>query len=204
MEDWDSILVTTQQQSPPLPSTRIAAIMEAAAPPPYYITNKRGKKVHNPEHIEYMNTKYSSDNTNNNGVDTSTNTPHKYIKDPDTGEVIENPAYRRAMGLEEQPSKAHHQKSTLLDSVRQGTGSSAAKTNKDTTNSSAGGGYIVDLSNDFQKQSDHLQNPGSKLLELDFKKFKEVRRCTVIENGTSVSYLSSIFYYYYYSGPSNS
>ena len=179
--------------------------MEAAAPPPYYITNKRGKQVRNPEHIEYMNTKYSSDNNNNNGVDTSTKTPHKYIKDPETGEVIQNPAYRRAMGLEEeQPSKAH-QKSTLLDSVRQGTGSSAAaataKTNKDTTNN-AGGGYIVDLSKDFQKQSDHLQNPGSKLLELDFKKFKEVRRCTVIENGTSViSILYSILYYY--SGPSN-
>jgi CubicO group peptidase (beta-lactamase class C family) len=36
-------------------------------------------------------------------------------------------------------------------------------------------------------QSNHLINPGSRLMEMDFKQFKEVRRVTVIENGILVA-----------------
>jgi len=154
--------------------------------PDYYITDKRGIKIRNPEHVAYMKAKYSKSNNNEDNTTSSreldndddnandndddndttkkkerpTGSPKKYLKDPNNGIVIRNPAYDRYMGL-----SAKQQTSTILNAV---TG-------------------FVDLSRDFEMQSNHLVNPGSRLLEMDFKKMKEVRRVTVIENGIVVA-----------------
>ena len=110
--------------------------------------------------------------------------PKKYLKDPNTGTVLRNPEYDRFMMGLNITSNSHVSSSSSSADTDNTDGSDHTKVSDDNDDND---NCIVDLSKDFVMQSNHLINPGSRLLEMDFKKFREVRRVTVIENGIIVA-----------------
>ena len=202
--------------------------------PEYFITDSKGIRIRNPEHIAYMEAKYSSssssdskeepvttilsrdrglvddDNEDDNedeDVETKKKSevvevkneneekeekPKKYLKDPNTGTVLRNPEYDRFMMGLNITSNSHVSSSSSADTNDNTDDSDNTKVSDDNddtkvSDNDANNNCIVDLSKDFVMQSNHLINPGSRLLEMDFKKFREVRRVTVIENGIIVA-----------------